>query len=263
MTCPQTGLGLGLRADGRDRHGVQLPPGSGRPTRQPAAGCGPWRAPPLRKRREPRPIWSRFERATGEWRLELEHGRSAAADPGKRQAAGTGGGRGAGAALGRPRVHQAGRCRRGRVRGRWSGPILAETRGGESPASCGARAPWSQRARAPGDPGASRRGNRIQPEAEASDTLPTSRGPPEGQGNEAGQAALTRQTHRLRRPTRSRSAPPPRSPRRVATPAPPAPARQRSRSRAPTDPKPRPGPVSSLPPPVDGLALPRWLRKRG
>ncbi len=117
----EIGTALIFYADQRDRLATRLP---ARTLASAAAEAA----------RQPRRILSRFERVTGEWRLEFEPGRDAAVDSGRRQAArateeAAGHGKRA-----RPwaslRARQAKRGRRGRVPAVGVGTIFAETRGG-------------------------------------------------------------------------------------------------------------------------------------
>jgi len=204
-------------------------------------------------------ILSRFERAMGEWRLELEHGRGAAADSGKRQAAppiaeaaGDEGRAWPWASLGTTRRVAAVAAVFVAV---GAGATFAKTRGGESAKVVSAPSPVvasvpeplaarGERSREP-QPGRGDRGARHG-------AAHRSRAPQRGQGNagvgEADQTALTP------------SEIPPPAPEPAAEPAPaPTPPPPPDDGPAPEpqpDPKPQPGPVSSLPPPVDGLPAP-------
>jgi hypothetical protein len=203
-------------------------------------------------------ILSRFERAMGEWRLELENGRGAAADSGKRQAS-------------PPIAEAAGDEKRAWP---WAslgttrrvaavaavfvavgvGAAFAKTRGGESakvvsapsPAVASVPEPLAARGERSREPQPGRgRGARHG-------AAHRSRAPQRGQGNagvrEADQTALTP------------SEIPPPAPEPAAEPAPaPTPPPPPDGGPGPEpqpDPKPQPGPVSSLPPPVDGLPAP-------
>jgi hypothetical protein len=206
-------------------------------------------------------IVSRFERAMGEWRLELEDGRGAAADSGKLQAA-------------PPIAEAAGDEKRAWP---WAslvttrrvaavaavaavfvavgvGAIIAETRGGESAKVASAPSPVV--ARVP-DPLAAlgERSRKPQPArgpGARHGAAHKSRAHQRAQGNagaqEADQTALTP------------SEIPPPAPKPAAEPVPaptPPPPPDNGPAPEPTpDPKPGPGPVSSLPPPVGGLPAP-------
>ena len=157
----------------------------------------------------------------------------------------------------------------GRASGSPGGPLpsrprswpLGSARSSPRPAAVSLRSARPERrgrecARAPAG-WASRRGNRIQPEAEVGGTAAhksraPQRGP--GQGGRPGRADRVRRTAsgaRARSRSGARSGRCARSRARSPAPAPDPPAPEPQ-----PDPKPRPGPVSSLPPPVDALPPP-------
>ena len=213
-------------------------------------------------------ILTRFEGAMGEWRPELEHGRGAAADSGKRQAA--------------PSIAEAARdekpgwpwtslglTRRAVAAGAVAAVFVAvgvgaifATRGGESPTG----APSPVVASVPKPLEALRDSQPARGRGGQHGAAHRSRSPQRGQSNtggapEADQTALTTasETPPPAPEPASEAAPDPVAPADpVATPAPPPPPPPDD-APAPEpqpDPKPRPDPVSSLPPPVGSLPGP-------
>ena len=202
-------------------------------------------------------ILSRFERAMGEWRLELEHGRGTAADSGKRQAA-------------PPIAEAAGDEKRAWP---WAslgttrrvaavaavfvavgvGATFGKTRGGESAKVVSAPSPVV--ASAP-EPLAALRERSREPQpgrgrGARHGAAHRSRAPQRGQGN-----AGVREDQIAPTPSEI----PPQAPEPAAEPVPaPTPPPPPDGGPAPQpqpDPKPGPGPVSSLPPPVGVLPAP-------
>ena len=204
-------------------------------------------------------ILSRFERAMGEWRPELENGRGAAADSGKRQAAPPIAEAAGDEERARPWASLGTRRRVAAVAAVFVavgvGATFAKTRGGESAKVVSAPSPGV--ASVP-EPLAARGAGSREPQSGRGDrgaqhgAAHRSRTPQRGQGNagarEADQAAL------------SASEIPPPAPKPAAEPAPaPTPPPPPDDGPAPEpqpDPKPQPGPISSLPPPVNGLPAP-------
>jgi hypothetical protein len=237
----EIGTALVFYQDQRDRLAARLP---ARTVASAAADAG--------ERRDR--ILSRFERAIGEWRPELERGRAAAADSRKREAA-------------PPTAETAGQKRAWPWASprftRWAaaagavfvavgaGAILAQTRGGESPVG----APSAGVASAP-EPLATlgEQSREPQPSRDAG------HGPAHGsrahqRDNEAGQAAPAPQIPPPPREPAPEAPPAPVAPAApVANPAPPPPPPNEPAPRP--EPKPRPGPVSTLPPPGGGLPAP-------
>ena len=243
VTCPQAGLGPGapgrwsrsarrssFTQDQRDRLATRL---SARTLASAAAD-----AEQHRDR-----ILSRFERAMGEWRLELEHGRAAAADSGKREAA-----RPTAEAAGQKRAWPWASLRFTRPAAAVAavfvavgvGTILAETRGGGSPVGAPSAVvasvpepcrPWASGRGAAAGP-RPRRAARRGPQVEGSPAGPGQRSRP-GRADRVGDTAsparaCSRSAARSGRPSRSR-----RQPRSRAA----APSRRRARPEAPTRPE--------------------------
>jgi hypothetical protein len=212
-------------------------------------------------------ILTRFERAMGEWRLELEHGRGAGGDPEKRQAAAPI----AKAARDEKRTWPwagLGFARRAAAVAAvfvavGVGAIFAETRGGESPNVVSAPSPAVASAPQPlaalGD--RSREPRPARGRGARHGAADRSRAPQPRQGNAGGvrEADQTTLTASQGPPPAPEPAPAPVAPAApIATPAPTPPPRPDGgpAPQAPPEPKPRPGPVSPLPPPIGGLPAP-------
>ncbi|MEK6271565.1 MAG: hypothetical protein AABM42_02835 [Actinomycetota bacterium] len=203
-----------------------------------------------------KPIFSRFERATGEWRLELEHGRGAAADSGKRQAPATAGTAGD-QKWAWPWADLRSTRRAAAVAAVFVavgvGATLAGTRGGESPvgAPSAGVASVPKRLAALGEQ--SRKPQPARGRGARQGAAHRSRAHQRDRGNEAGHAAAASEI-----PPPAPEPAPEAPPAPIATPAPPPPPPP-DNGPAPQprpDPKPRPEPVSSLPPPGGGLPAP-------
>lgn len=212
-------------------------------------------------------ILTLFERAMGEWRPELEHGRLAAADPVQRRAA-------------KPVARVAGSQRRSwpwaslgfarpaaalatLVAAVGVGTIIAETRGGGSAGPVSAASPTIASSPLPLVALAERwLESEPAPDRGARHDAPQWPKPARPGGGEPDQAVLVASETAPAAPV-TEAAPAPIAPAApVAAPAP-APPPEPPAPEPQPEPKPRPDPVSPLPPPVDSLPPPGGAKGGG